>query len=425
MNEHVDTPESSPEADVEPSEDPKDVARAMLIAGVPDDDVAEETGLSKRSVWGLKGALARAGQIPTRAEQKKIEQAKPGPRELEFQERAEGVPFKRPRPPHVVLERILNEFGVKDRAKDIIVTRCERMGEMHPSELQRMLLDLESGTQKKEASYIAEEYFYALGQESDRAEDFERSYPMRRDEVGYTGMYGRQSTGYGDRSSPGGGKFDRDGYRQPERRPWERSRGAGEGGLSTNELMDILERRDRENERRRREDEDKQTVSQLTQDIGVLATELRNLKENPPVTTPPGETDYEKMLKHTIDRQDDRIGELLGRVDTDRTESKVDAKEQREYYEQILEKQQVRFKEELDSRGRPYDSTGYKQDEFRMAAEGMHELADVMRNRGSPIKILVEGAGNLIQGTGKDVPGRERGGRSSVADLVGADYVEE
>lgn len=417
----------SEEQDETGEEDPKAVARAMLTERYDESgivpEIAEVTGLSTQKIGAIKGQLARQKVIPTKAELKKIKRSEPGPREQEFQERAEGVPFKRPRPPHVVLERILNEFGVKDRAKDIIVTRCERMGEMHPSELQRMLLDLESGTQKKEASYIAEEYFYALGQESNRAEDYERSYPMKRDDTGYTGMYGRQQTGYDDRSASGGDRFDRGGYDRPERRPWDRSRGQ-EGSLSMNELMDILERRDRENERRRREDQDKQTVAQLTQDIGVLATELRNLKENPPTVTPSGESDYEKMLKHTIERQDDRIGELLGRMDTDRAEVKTDVKEQREYYEKILDKQETRFKEDLEKRGRPYDSAGYKQDEFRLIGEGMHELADVVRGRGSPIKILVEGAGNLIQGT-KEAPTRDRGKPSSVADLVGADYVEK
>ena len=190
-----------------------------------------------------------------------------------------------------------------------------------------------------------------------------------------------------------------------------------------NELMDILERRDRENERRRREDEDKRSIGQLTQDIGVLATELRNLKENPPVVAPSGESDYEKMLKHTIERQDDRIGELLGRVDEDRKETKTDAKEQREYYEQILDKQEVRFKEDLDRRGKPYDSTGYKDDGFRLAGEGMHEIADVLRSRGSPFRIVIDGLGALT-GEGKQPPGRERGRPSSVADLVGDEYTE-
>ena len=417
--------ELSPELEDEPSDDPKDIARAMLIAGEDDDLIVEETGLPKRSIWGLKGSLARSGLIPTRAEQTKIERAKPGPREQEFREGAEGVPFRRAKPPHVVLERILNEFGVKDRAKDIIVTRCERMGEMHPSELQRMLLDLESGTQKKESSYIAEEYFYALGLESERGDEYERSYPMRRGDTGYDGaMYGRRRTEYGDRSPSTGGGYDRDGYRQPDRRPWDRSpRGYGEEPLNMRSLMEILERRDQENERRRRDDEDKRTIGELTQDIGVLATEVRNLKENPPVVAPAGESDYEKTLKHTIERQDDHAKELRELLKEERTEAKADAKELREIYEGRFEKQKEDFKVELERRGKPYDSAGYKDDGFRLAGEGLHEMADVLRGRGSPVRIIIDGLG-AITGEGGQPPGRDRGRPSSVADLVGTEYID-
>ena len=288
-----------------------------------------------------------------------------------------------------------------------------------------MLLDLESGTQKKEASYIAEEYYFALGLESERADEYERSYPVRRSGTSYDGsMYGRRRTEHGDRSPPARGGYDRDGYRQPDRRPWDRSpRGYGEEPLNMRSLMDILERRDRDNERRRREDEGKRTINELTQDMGVIATELRNLKENPPVVTPAGESDYEKTLKHTIDRQDDNARELRDLLKEERAESKSDVKELREIYDSRFERQKGDFKDELERRGRPYDSKGYKDDGFRLAGEGLHEMADVLRGRGSPVKIIIEGLGALT-GEGGQAPGRERGRPSSVADLVGAEYTE-
>ena len=154
-----------------------------------------------------------------------------------------------------------------------------------------------------------------------------------------------------------------------------------------------------------------------------MATELRNLKDNPPVVQPQGESDYEKTLKHTIERLDERGKEQRDRSDRDRTETKADLKEQREYYEGLIDKQEARFKEDLDKRGTPYDTSGYKDDSVRLAAEGLHEVADVMRSRGSPFRIIIEGAKTLV-GEGERPPQRERGRPASVADLVGPEYVE-
>ena len=157
--------------------------------------------------------------------------------------------------------------------------------------------------------------------------------------------------------------------------------------------------------------------------MGVLATELRNLKDNPPAVQPQGESDYEKMLKHTIERQDESMKGLIDRSDKDRSETKTDLKEQREYYEGLIDKQDARFKEDMDKRGTPHDTSGYKDDSIRLAAEGFHEIADVLRSRGSPFRIVAEVVTPILSETGPP-PRRERGRPASVADLVGPDYVE-
>lgn len=408
----------APEPSEEPSEDPKDIARAMLIAGITDEEVAEETGLSLRSVWGVKGALARSGQIPTRSDLRDRERKKPGPAEEAFREEGEGVPFRRARPAHVLIESILNQFGVKDRARSLIVSRAERAGGMHPSELERSLMDLDTGLKKREVSYITEEYYLAIQQEEDMSRDREsRSYPMRRGEPERGAGY---PTRYGGRDQPTGAGYDGD----FERRPWDRSqRYPDERMLDERRLMDILERERRNWEEQARKEREQETIGQLREDIGVMATELRNLKENPPVVQPQGESDYEKMLKHTIERQDESMKGLIDRSDKDRAETKTDLKEQREYYEGLIDKQEVRFKEDMDKRGTPHDTSGYRDDSVRLAAEGLHEVADVMRSRGSPFRIIIEGAKTLV-GEGELPPQRERGRPASVADLVGPDYVE-
>ena len=418
MENNKEAPKPSEEPSDEPSDDPKDVARAMLMAGKTDEEVAEETGLGIRSVWGVKGALARSGQIPTRSELRERERKKPGPAEQEFRDEGEGVPFRRSRPAHVLIESILNQFGVKDRARDLIVSRAERAGSMHPSELERSLSDLDTGLKKREVSYITEEYWLAMQQEEDLSRDREsRSYRMLRSEQGRGAGY---PTRYGRRDYPSTG-YD-EGF---ERRPWDRSYDSGrEGGLTRGDLMDILERRERDLEDRMRRSTLEDKMSSIGEDIGVLATELRNLKENPPTApAPQGPSDYEKALEHTIERQDKRQDELMNLLRSERAETKEDLKETREIYEKRMEKQEKDFKEELDKKGTPFDTSGYRDDSVRLAAEGLHEVADVMRSRGSPFRIIVEGLPGLM-GEGERPPQRERGSPASVADLVGPEYVE-
>lgn len=402
-----------------PSEDPKDIARAMLIAGITDEEVAEETGLSLRSVWGVKGALARSGQIPTRSEVRERERKKPGPAEEAFREEGEGVPFRRARPAHVLIESILNQFGVKDRARGLIVSRAERAGGMHPSELERALMDLDTGLKKREVSYITEEYYLAIQQEEDMSHDREsRSYPMRRGEPGRGAGY---PTRYGGRDQPTGAGYDGG----LERRPWDRSYDSGrEGPLTRRGIMDILERRERDLEDRMRRSTLEDKMGSISEDISVLATELRNLKDRPPTQpVPQGPSDYEKSLEHTIDRQDKRQEELMTLVKEERSEAKDDMKEIREIYESRLEKQKDELRDEIDKRGTPHDTSGYRDDSVRLAAEGLHEIADVARARGSPFRIIVEGLPRLMGDEGRP-PRLERGQPASVADLVGPEYVE-
>ena len=402
-------------------EDPKLIARAMLIDGYHRDDIVEEirdvTGLPKRTIWAMKGALARSGDIPTKSQLKRVEREKPGPEALKFREEAEVVPFRRPRPPHVLIESILTQFGVKERAKEIIISRCKRAGGMHPSELDRSLMDLDTGVNKKEASYVTEEYYLALQAEEEAARQAEgRTWPMRRREPGLGGRYPPEGQPTDSQS-----EWD---YNRSLGRPGDRYDSGREGTLTRRDLMDILERERRNWEEQARREREQETLGQLREDIGVMATELRNLKENPPMQPQPqGESDYEKMLNHTIGRQDERLKELLDRTDRDRAETKVDLKEQREYYEGLLDKQDARFKEDLDKRGTPYDTSGYKDDAIRLAAEGFHEIADVLRARGSPFRIVAETVAPILSEAGPP-PRRERQGPASVADLVGPDYVE-
>lgn len=197
----------------EEEEDLKEMARSMLIAGKKDGKIVEETGLPIRVVWGLKGDLVKSGKIPMRAKRKKLKSAAPSSS-------------------HTILERILNEFGVKERAKEIIISRCKRAGGMHPSELDRCLRDLDTGMNRKEASYITEEYYLVLRAEEDvahKAKDWDR--PTRRYEPVYS------DDRYPRRGQPAVSRYE---WGYDVRRPWERSYPIRERILTRDDLMNIL-----------------------------------------------------------------------------------------------------------------------------------------------------------------------------------------
>jgi len=409
----------------ESPEDPKDVARAMLMAGKSDEEVAEETGLKLRSVWGIKGGLTKSGHIPSRAERQRLERREPGPEESKFYGEEEGdrIPFRRLAPPHVLVERVLKKFGVKDRSRDIIVDRCRTAGGMHPSELEKALRSLDTGLSKvSEINFIVEDYYLSLQAEEDKSREFSAgsgSFPIRRGEPGYSG--GRYPVG---EDQPTGRQWDYDkGF---ERRPWDRSSDSGrEGGLTRRDLMDILERRERDLEDRMRRSTLEDKMGSIGEDISVLATELRNLKEHPP-TAPPapqGPSEYEKALEHTIERQDRRQDELMTLVKEERSEAKVDMKELRDTYGGRVKELQEDLKTAERKASSRSTTEGYKSDDMRLAADGFNRLADIFESRGSPVRILVEGIPNLL-GEGERPPPRERGQPASVADLVGPEYVE-
>jgi len=422
-SEPLEEPSSEPSEDPsEPSEDPKDIARAMLIAGIPDKEVAEETGLPIRSVYGVKGGLVKAGHIPTTAERKRLERREPGPEESKFYGDEEGgkIPFRRLAPPHVLVERVLKKFGVKDRSRDIIVDRCRTAGGMHPSELEKALRSLDTGLSKvAEINFIVEDYFLSLQAETEKSREFSEgrgSYQIRRGEPGYSS--GRYSLG---EDQPTGRQW---GYDRSLGRPGDRYERGREEPLTTRGLYDILERRERDLEERMRRSTLEDKMGSIGEDISVLATELRNLKDNPPVQpAPTGPSEYERSLEHTIDRQDKRQDELMTLIKEERSEAKEDMKEIRDTYGGRVDKLQEDLKA-AERRATSKTSTeGYKADEIRLAADAMNRLGDIFETRGSPIKILVEGLPRLLGEEGRP-PQRERGRPASVADLVGPDYVE-
>jgi len=413
-------PGDEPENQEGRENDLEEVAKRMLIEGYARKDIVEEikeaTGLDGRTIGSIRGNLARERTIPTKAQMRRMAREKPGPEALKFQEELEGVPFRRPRPPHVLIESILTQFGVKERAKEIIIRRCKRAGGMHPSDLDRSLMDLDTGVNRKESSYVTEEYYLALQAEEDTARQAEgRSWPMKRREPGGFSRYPSRE------DQPTGRQW---GYDRSLGRPGDRYERGKEDPLTMRGLYDILERRERELEDRMRRSTLEDKMGSIGEDISVLATELRNLKDNPPVQpAQTGPSEYEKSLEHTIDRQDKRQEELMTLIKEERSEAKEDMKEIRNTYGDRVDKLQEDLKASERRATSKTSTEGYKADEIRLAADAMNRLGDIFETRGSPFKILVEGLPRLLGDEGRP-PQRERGRPASVADLVGPDYVE-
>lgn len=439
-----DAPEGEQEEETV-GEDPKKVARTMLTEGYDQegivDDIVAETGLTQRVVWALKGALAKSGAIPTKKEmeereRKKRDIAKFGgdddDDQVDEQEGERGVPFRRPRPPYLLLRQVLEEFGVKDRAIDIIVTRCRRQGEMHPTEVQQHLSRIESGIKKSEADYIADEYYFALQHEDEQAAEYGgggvSSYPRRggseSSDRTYSGYGARRPTAGGDYSSPTSSR------RPGSPRPWDSQ---SDGALSETKLLDILDRRDRDRDQRDRERTLERDVSDMGKTMVELMQELKHIKENPPTSVPADMVtmdqlksqqadSYQKAMELQLDTMKNDRKELLDALKDTQKESKETVKEIRDFYSEKIDKMEDKLEDAKRHGTRSTD--GYKDDNVRLAADAMDRAGRIIESK-EPIKVIIEGLGRMAEGP-PTTPARERErvGTETITAAIPEEYLE-
>jgi len=346
--------------------------------------------------------------------------------EEEWKEERGRVPFRRPRPAWVILKQILDEFGVKPAAKKIITARCRRIGELHPTEVQRMLMDLDSGLNHKEAGYVADEYYFALQSEQQEAEEYEgmTAYPRWERGGGYGGAtYGWSR--YETRSR---------GYPIPPRtyttrRPWEQPSGV----LTEDKLLEILDRRDREFEERLRRTKLEDQLTTLVKNVTQLAMEIKNIKENPPSAVPPDVVtkadlekeradSYMKMLERQVKKKKKMV---------DKYEATLKEAEAR--HEKILEKVESRYREEIKEMRNKLEEAirhssrsveGYKDDAVRLAAEALNRAADILERK-EPVRAIGETLTRLAGEEEKTVqPPKERVGEQTITEQIPPEYLE-
>ena len=331
--------------------------------------------------------------------------------------------FRNPTPPHILLKKILNEYTVKPRVVERIVSRCQRMGTaMDPNEVGRMLMDMASGVKEREASYVVEDYVLALQNEEQRTRDIESrrsAYPTRR-----SSDYRPSTSSYSPRPTSEISRF------------YE----SGKTSFTAEEVMKMMDERDREAERRRREEQNERDARETHDLIRDLQAELEELRENPPVADNPDIL----TRKDLAEAQNATLLETLkmqleqSRLDAQRTrdemkdmmkEHRDDIKELRDASMKQIDKLQGEVKEEQKRALSKPVTEGFQGDEARLAAEALHQVADVMKSRGSLAENLAKAVPQLERLTrGAQAPGAtsrpEETGEPTVADLMDPKYVK-
>jgi len=351
------------------------------------------------------------------------------PEEAEEEEELEGrgrVPFRRPRPAYMILRQILEEFGVKPEARRIIIGRCKRIGELHPSEVERMLLDLDSGLKRKEASYVAEEYYYALQSEREEAEEtYGRTvYPRTWGEEGYS------TTTYGWSRSRTSTSFLPPAREYGARRPWEPQRGF----LTEDRLLEILEERDRRFEERLRQQKIEDTLTNLMKQVISLSNEIKNIKENPPSAIPPNVVTREELEKQ---RADAYVKMLERQIETmEKTLEKYEEliRNTEEKYREELKELQKTYREELKDLREKYEKAresarsiqSYRDDTIRFTADVTKEIADVLKDK-EPVKTITQTLVKLAEKgeTSTAQPPKEKVGEQTITEQLPPELIEE
>lgn len=349
-----------------------------------------------------------------------VESGKPGrPRGEGESRREERGLFRKERTPAEIVEEVLREHGTKDSFIDYVVRKTERRGGLYPEQLRDMLRSLDSGIkQKSEMEYVVGDYYEAVQAEHDRTRDTgDRHYPpfTEREEAG-----GPWPTGGGPEEIffP---RFDQQGRRIVPRE------GAVSTALTERRLMEILDQRESRQRERERFDRMEDATSDLREMVTKLTMEIKNVKDNPPTTTPPDvvtkaelakmQTDsYVKMLEkqsESMEKAVDKYDVLLDKVQT-RHEAQV--KEIREAYEKRVDKLEEDVKE-ASKKGRTYQDTTERA--IDRGADVVERLVDT---RGQAIE---RGVRALEQLAGGEVPPKREGaGKSGVANRIPKEFLE-
>jgi len=393
--------------------------------------------------WGrvacpVCGEIFKRDELPPGAEIKRLPRRRRKEEKAEEEEEEERrPPFRRIKTAKELIEEICDKYQVKERAKRIIADWCDRVpgGVLHPAHFEKLLLDLDSGVSKKEATLLAEEYEFALQKAQAEARELGISRPYyytpTYDISGYEGrtfysplvyppyetrtawdFYGRTVTP----TPPSGPRYPSArppsyGYYPP---PSER--------LTREDIERIFEERVSkllEEKRRRDEIESikeqvanvpkivEETVSKFVPQLPpniVTADQLKEILDKKAIEAQlEAQKEQTKMFKELYDKAIDEL------------------KATRQ--EWAKERQEILKRVEESRKPVQISTQGYQRDEVRLLADALQVFGQK-----SPVKDL---GGIFIQFMGKEkqpltvTKPKEKIGESKITDLLPKEYVEE
>ena len=259
-------------------------------------------------------------------------------------EEEEESPFNRAKPEWKILESVLRQFNVPEKARTLIISRCRRRT-LDPNELQRMLQDLKTGLQKNEVQYVAEEYYYAVeGQREEFGGDktaFSRSFRPSEDNErsgDYGGFRPQRKSDYGEVPA------------------WERDKKSKEDNRGM--TRDEFERMWQERVEKKENQEQIKTLQGTIQDMGNAILELkREVVDGSSKNKENTNLEFYKMIMDTKESGFKEQFTLLSKIQDERDNH---SKDMFEMYKSQAEQKPI------------LNTQGYKDDSMRLLADAIN-----------------------------------------------------
>jgi len=342
--------------------------------------------------------------------------------------------FEEPKSPHEVLREVLTEHGLNEAFIEYAVKRSERLGGIHPADLQGMLRDMKSGVSKaSQIKYIVEDYYYALQRESERAKKLGRafSYPLfpkgeERRPPAYGYPPGYPEYGY----YPPEYYYPPEGYgRYPPMRPYYYPPPKREEGLTKEDVKKVVE----EAVKAKKSEEEVKDLRErliklesglnerIKQAVEPTLKEIKEKLETLPAqiqpTTPP-DVVTKKDLEEAIEKKYKSEYVKVLEEHSKRLEKQLE--EERKFFRSEIDK----LREKIEEAGKPttpISTEGYRRDEVRLLADAMNILGQK-----EPMKWIYKGMTIMVKPTLEEKPAEEmpKGEGADVLSLLPKEMVE-
>ena len=333
----------------------------------------------------------------------------------------------RPKTPEEVLREVLEEYGIPKKFIDFAVKRSQRVGGLHPAELEQMLLMIKfSGVRDKgTASFVASDYAYALKQEEEKAKRMKETYPYpgglglgREDDYEYKPYY---NVGFRRDDDMFRRKYNRFNRREEEERetkplpmpitpmppmtnPWYRS--------SYNQKSE--------------DDLDKfvkfataiEKLKGSDKEVSELKMELEKLR----METDSKFKDVLNFVKDQINQVISSIGSGRSKDDLEKVKLEMKLQQLEDKLNSVLKENEMLREEIIRLRTRGGEG-GYKEDAYRVLGTAIQEVARVAEKK-EPIKHIVRLVASGEEEKEKFKAKKVLKTSSDITDYVDSEYVE-